>query len=92
MGLAVCATRAKRVSDSMFLAAAHALAKHSPAQSDPSAPLLPLLPGLRKAAIEIAIAAAEQARLEGFSPAMTPESLRSSIVSSQWSPQYSSYL
>jgi malate dehydrogenase (oxaloacetate-decarboxylating) len=92
MGLAVCATHAKRVTDGMFLAAAHALAKHSPAQSDPSAPLLPLLPGLRAAAIEIAIAAAEQAQREGLVPAMSPESLRHAIVSSQWSPQYSSYL
>ena len=92
VGLAICATRAKRVSDGMFLAAAHALAKHSPAQSDPSAPLLPLLTGLRRAAIEIAIAAAEQAQREGLTPAMSPESLRHAIVSSQWSPQYSSYL
>ena len=92
MGLAVCATRAKRVTDGMFLAAAHALAQHSPAQSDPSAPLLPLLPGLRKAAVEIAIAAANQAQREGLVPAMSPESLRSAIVSSQWSPQYPSYL
>jgi len=92
VGLAVCATRAKRVTDGMFLAAAHALAQHSPAQSDPSAPLLPLLPGLRKAAVEIAIAAANQAQREGLVPAMSPESLRSAIVSSQWSPQYPSYL
>ena len=92
MGLAIGATHAKRVTDGMFLAAAHALAKHSPAQSDPSAPLLPLLTGLREAAIEIAIAAANQAQREGLVPAMSPESLRDSIVSSQWSPQYSSYL
>jgi len=92
MGLAVCATHVKRVTDSMFLAAAHALAKHSPAQSDASAPLLPLLPGLRIAAIEIALAAAEQALREGLVPAMFPESLRNAIVSSQWSPQYRPYL
>jgi malate dehydrogenase (oxaloacetate-decarboxylating) len=92
MGLAVCATRAKRVTDGMFLAAAHALAKQSPAQSDPSAPLLPLLTGLRGAAIEIAIAAGEQAQREGLVTAMSPQSLRDAVVSSQWSPQYSSYL
>jgi malate dehydrogenase (oxaloacetate-decarboxylating) len=92
MGLAICATRAKRVTDGMFLAAAHALAKHSPAQSDPSAPLLPSLPGLRNAAIEIAIAAANQAQREGLVPGMSPESLRAAIVSSQWTPQYFSYL
>jgi malate dehydrogenase (oxaloacetate-decarboxylating) len=92
MGLAASAAHAKRVTDGMFLAAAHALAKHSPAQSDPSAPLLPLLPGLRDAAIEIALAAANQAQTEGLVPVLSPESLRAAIVSSQWSPQYPSYL
>jgi malate dehydrogenase (oxaloacetate-decarboxylating) len=92
MGLAVCATRARRVTDGMFLAAAHALAKQSPAQSDPAAPLLPLLPGLRRAAIEIAIAAAGQAQREGFAPAASPESLREAITSAQWAPRYPSYV
>jgi malate dehydrogenase (oxaloacetate-decarboxylating) len=50
------------------------------------------LPGLRNAAIEIAIAAANQAQREGLVPGMSPESLRAAIVSSQWTPQYSSYL
>jgi len=92
MGLSIAATRARRVTDGMFLAAAHALAKQSPAESDPAAPLLPLLPGLRGAAIEIAIAVAEQAQREGLFPVMSPKSLRDAIVSSQWSPMYSSYL
>lgn len=92
MGLAVCATRPKRVTDGMFLAAAHALARHSPALSDPSAPLLPLLTGLRGAAIEIAISVAQQAQQEGLVPPSSSDSLRHAIVSSQWSPQYSSSL
>jgi malate dehydrogenase (oxaloacetate-decarboxylating) len=92
MGLAVGATRSKRVSDGMFLAAAHALARHSPAQADPSAPLLPLLTGLRGAAIEIAVAASQQAQREGLAPVTSPESLRESISAAQWSPQYSSFL
>jgi len=41
MGLALLATETRRVTDSMFLAAAHALAAQSPAVADPSAPLLP---------------------------------------------------
>ena len=92
MGLAVSATRPKRVTDGMFLAAAHALAKQSPAQADPSAPLLPLLTGLRGAAIEIAVAAAQQAQREGLAPAASPESLREAIASAQWAPHYSSYV
>jgi malate dehydrogenase (oxaloacetate-decarboxylating) len=76
----------------MFLAAAHALAKQSPAQADPSAPLLPLLTGLRGAAIEIAIAAAQEAQREGLAPAALPESLREAITSAQWMPHYRSYV
>ncbi len=92
MGLALCATRARRVTDSLFLAAAHALAEQSPAASDPSAPLLPVLTGIRRAAVEIAFAVAQQAQREGLAPATSAEALREAIVSAQWAPRYSSYL
>ena len=92
MGLALLATRTRRVTDSMFLAAAHALAAQSPAIADASAPLLPKLTGLRQAAVEIAFAAAEQAQREGLSPKTAPEALRNAIISAQWAPHYSSYL
>jgi malate dehydrogenase (oxaloacetate-decarboxylating) len=92
MGLAVSATGARRVTDGMFLAAAHALAERSPAVSDSSAPLLPPLTGLRRAAIEIAYAAGEQAQREGLCPKMSSDSLRDAIVSAQWAPIYPCYL
>jgi malate dehydrogenase (oxaloacetate-decarboxylating) len=92
LGLALLATRVRRITDGMFLAAARALAEQSPALADPAAPLLPALTGLRRAAIEIAFAVAEQAQREGLSPKMPPESLRNAIVSSQWAPSYPSYL
>jgi malate dehydrogenase (oxaloacetate-decarboxylating) len=92
MGLALLATQARRVTDTMFLAAAHALAAQSPAVTDPSAPLLPALTSLRQAAVEIAFAAAEQAQRDGLAPHTTPEALRNAITSAQWTPQYRSYL
>jgi len=92
MGLALLATQARRVTDTMFLAAAHALAAQSPAVTDPSAPLLPALTSLRQAAVEIAFAAAEQAQRDGLAPHTTPEALRNAITSAQWAPQYPSYL
>ena len=92
MGLALCACPARRVTDNMFLAAARALAEQSPAATDSSAPLLPVLTGLRRAAIEIAFAIAQQALREGLSAPRSSESLRDAIASSQWSPRYSSYL
>jgi len=92
VGLALLATHARRVTDGMFLAAAHALAGQSPALTDPSEPLLPALTGLRHAAIEIAFALAEQAQREGLAPKNPPESLRDAIIASQWAPHYPSYL
>lgn len=92
VGLAVSATRSRRVTDGMFLAAAHALAQHSPAVADPTAPLLPALTGLRRAAVEIAFAAGQQAQREGLCVKCSAESLRDSIVSAQWAPVYPSYL
>lgn len=92
MGLAVSATRALRVTDSMFLAAARALAQHSPALADQTAPLLPPLTSLRRAAVEIALAAGEQAQLERLCVKSSAESLRNAIVSAQWAPVYPSYL
>jgi malate dehydrogenase (oxaloacetate-decarboxylating) len=92
MGLAVSATGARRVTDGMFLAAARALAQHSPAVADPAAPLLPPLTGLRRVAIEIAFAAGEQAQREDLCVKCSAESLRDAIVSAQWAPVYPSYL
>jgi malate dehydrogenase (oxaloacetate-decarboxylating) len=91
MGLALSASRARRVTDKMFLAAATALAEHSPAASDSYAPLLPALTGLRTAAIEIAFAAAQQAQRDSLSPAIPPEALREAIAAAQWSPRYPSF-
>ncbi|HYL85998.1 MAG TPA: oxaloacetate-decarboxylating malate dehydrogenase, partial [Candidatus Angelobacter sp.] len=92
MGLALCATRARRVTDGMFLAAARALAEQSPALKGPSGALLPALTGLRRAAIEIAFAAAEQAQRDGLCPKIAPEVLREKIVAAQWAPLYPTYL
>jgi malate dehydrogenase (oxaloacetate-decarboxylating) len=92
IALAVSATHARRVTDGMFLAAARALAKHSPALAEPGAPLLPALTGLRRAAVEIAFAAGERAQREGLCVQSSPECLRNAIVSAQWAPVYPSYL
>src|SRR6266550_1457436 len=92
MGLVVSATRARRVTDGMFLAAARVLAQHSPALGDPAAPLLPALTALRRAAVEIAFAVAEQAAREGLCVESSRESLRNRIISLQWAPVYQSYL
>jgi malate dehydrogenase (oxaloacetate-decarboxylating) len=84
IGLAVAACRAKRVTDGMMLAAARALAEHSPALRDPAAPLLPALRDLREIAVEIATAAALEAE-----PGFGRERMREIVRAHRWDPAYS---
>jgi malate dehydrogenase (oxaloacetate-decarboxylating) len=102
VGLAVVASRplagsvgTQRITDAMMVAAARALAEHSPALKDPSAPLLPALKDIRDLAVEIAFAVAREAARSNAvagSFSSSPESLRSRILASQWFPAYSTYL
>jgi malate dehydrogenase (oxaloacetate-decarboxylating) len=100
IGLAVVALRpsagsagAQRITDAMMIAAARALAEHSPALEDPSAPLLPALKDIRGLAVEIAFAVAQEAARSGLAPVLDSSSaLRSRILSNQWSPAYPAYL
>ncbi len=88
VGLGVVASRARRISDEMLLAAARALAETSPALKDPNGPLLPGLRDLRSKVVEIALAVGLEAQRAGLAPKTTPEALRERIVASQWSPGY----
>jgi malate dehydrogenase (oxaloacetate-decarboxylating) len=91
LGLGVVASGAQRITDGMILAAAHALADHSPAKDDPVAPLLPPVSGLRALAVEIALAVGLEAQRSGQAPATTPEQLRERIRQTQWEPTYPVY-
>ena len=90
MGLGVVATRARRVTDSMILAAARALGEKSPALRDPSASLLPALPQLRNVAAHIATAAGRQAQRDGVAPKTSDAELGARVAETQWTPAYSS--
>jgi malate dehydrogenase (oxaloacetate-decarboxylating) len=88
MGLGAVAARPRRITDSMFLAAARALAASSPALKDPSAPLLPALQDLREVSREIAYAVGCDAQRGGHAPRCPPESLMQSVTAAQWTPAY----
>jgi len=90
MGLGVVAARARRVTDSMILAAARALGEKSPALTDPSAPLLPALQQLRDVAAHIATAAGRQAQRDGVAPKTSDAELAARVAETQWTPAYSS--
>jgi malate dehydrogenase (oxaloacetate-decarboxylating) len=89
VGLAVVASGARRVTDTMILAAARALAEKSPALADPSASLLPALLDLRDVAAHIATAVGLEAQRAGVAPKTTEAELRQRVSSTQWAPEYS---
>ena len=88
IGLGVVASGARRVTDSMILAAARALAENSPALHDASASLLPALTDLRKVAVEIATAVGLEAQKAGVAPKTTEEKLYLQVAATQWTPAY----
>jgi malate dehydrogenase (oxaloacetate-decarboxylating) len=91
VGLGVVASGARRVTDSMMLAAARALAGNSPALKDPSASLLPPLTDLRRVAAKIALAVGTQAQKDGVAAKLGEDELRQQVTAAQWTPEYPSY-
>jgi malate dehydrogenase (oxaloacetate-decarboxylating) len=86
VGLGVCASGARRVTDGMLMAAAHTLA----AYGDPTGRLLPPLTELRRVSKEIAVAVGKEAQRAGLAPQTTEEELRHSVNLRQWTPAYAS--
>jgi len=91
VGLGVVASKARRVTDPMMVAAARTLAESSPALKDPSASLLPPLTDLRRVAAEIGIAVGIAAQKEGVATPMTEDELRARVTATQWTPDYPAY-
>jgi malate dehydrogenase (oxaloacetate-decarboxylating) len=91
VGLGVVASGARRVTDSMMLAAARTLAGNSPALEDPSASLLPPLKDLRRVATEIAVAVGIAAQKGGVAAPVTEDELHQQVTATQWTPDYPSY-
>jgi hypothetical protein len=87
-GFQVLAARARRVTDGMFDAAAHALGELSPAASDLHASLLPRVAQLRAVATHIASAVVIAAVNGGVAPAASDDELRHRIGTAQWTPHY----
>jgi malate dehydrogenase (oxaloacetate-decarboxylating) len=91
VGLGLIASKARRVTDKMLLAAARALGEQSPALSNPTASLLPNVNKIRRVACEIAYAVAAKAQEEGLAPALDSDVLRQTVVENQWVPEYAPY-
>jgi len=91
IGLALSVSRARRITESMMMAAAKALGANSPALANPAAPLLPPLSDARQVAVEIAVAVAMEAQSSGLASPRSKDELRALALASQWAPAYPSY-
>ena len=87
MGLGVLASGARRVSDSMFMAAARALAEYTAARRDPDR-LLPPLAESRQVSRAIALAVAAAARREGLAEPCGDEEAERLVDAKVWEPRY----
>src|SRR5262249_19039142 len=87
IGLGVLISEASRVSDSLFLAAARALAQFTQTRAEPEA-LYPKIDELRSVSRSIAISVAQTAREEGFGRSHDNEALEKTIDEFCWFPDY----
>jgi malate dehydrogenase (oxaloacetate-decarboxylating) len=83
VGLGLLASKARRVTDRMMMAAAKALGDQSPALRDPAASLLPNVGTIRDVAREVAYAVAARAKDEGLAPEFGQEKGRQAVAESQ---------
>ena len=92
VGLAVIVSRARRVKDEMFMAAAHALAEQVSPSDLAQGSLYPALPRIREVSAAIATAVAAAAHRLGVAEAPPPGDLGAHVRSQMFEPRYKSYL
>ena len=91
VGLGVIAVKARRVTDSMFMAAAKALAAVSPARANPHGNLLPPVTSLRDVSAAVATAVAQQAHNEDLTKGINADEIEGLIRAHIWAPRYLPY-
>ena len=92
VGLAAVATRATRVTDEMFMAAARALADQVSAADLAQGSLYPPLPKVREVSAHIAAAVGAVVYAQGFATVPQPADLLAFMRSQMYHPQYPSYV
>jgi malate dehydrogenase (oxaloacetate-decarboxylating)(NADP+) len=92
VGLGAIACKARRVTDEMFLAAAHALSKEVTEQDLAQGSLFPPLARVRDVSAHIAAAVAEVAYAKGLAGRPRPADVLGDVRSRMYDPTYRSYL
>lgn len=90
VGLGVLATQARRISDTMLLAAAEALAGMT--SEGEEARVLPELGRMREVSRVVAMAVARQARAERLAPDYSDAQIAQLIDAKVWEPEYRPYV
>lgn len=91
LALGILVSRATRVTDTMIMASAKALAALSPAAQDASAPLLPSITDARAISARIGAVVARQAMADGVAEQISDEALQAAIADYMWEPVYLPY-
>jgi malate dehydrogenase (oxaloacetate-decarboxylating)(NADP+) len=92
VGLGVIVSRASRVTDTMFYAAARTLAGGVPQASLDQGLLYPRLREIRRVSAEIATAVAEVAYAEGLAAAPRPADLGAAVKARMYDASYPTYV
>ena len=87
VGLGVIASRARRVTDAMFSAAARVLSEFSPALHHPDQPLFPPLEAVREISYRVAVAVAVEAVRAGLT-STSVEPVERLVANEMWTPRY----
>ena len=87
VGLGVIASGARRVTDSMFAAAARVLSELAPVLHDPQAPLYPPLEQVRDISFKVALEVAREAQRAGLAE-VDLDTLEETVRLKMWKPHY----
>ena len=88
VGLAVYATQASRVTDEMFLAAAHALAARTSSAELDVGLIYPPIERIHHSAVEVAVEVAELIFARGLARVEKPHDIKAWITSKVYDPSY----
>ena len=91
LALGIIASRARRVSDSMIMAAAKALVGLSPTRKDKTASLLPPLSQSREVSRIVAEAVGKQALADGLAAVQDEAAFCEHLEAGTWEPVYADY-
>jgi malate dehydrogenase (oxaloacetate-decarboxylating) len=88
LGLGAIASGARRITDEMVLAAAHALSACAAAGGGSPAALLPPLDQVCVVARQVALAVGAEAQRQGFAPQVGPREWERLVADACWKPRY----